>query len=204
MKKFDDFESIAAVINEINIDTDAIIPKQFLKTIERSGLGKFLFYEKRYDNNNSINLDFILNKAPWRSSKILIAGRNFGCGSSREHAPWALLDFGFRCIIAPSFADIFYNNSIKNGLLLITLSKDLIGNLSNYAMNANLLKVSLIDKKIYFGKQSLNFKIENEVRERLLNGHDDIQLTLEKNSSIKLYEEKKYNKKSWKLVGNEN
>ena len=204
MKKFDDFESIAAVINEINIDTDAIIPKQFLKTIERRGLGKFLFYEKRYDNNNSINLDFILNKAPWRSSKILIAGRNFGCGSSREHAPWALLDFGFRCIIAPSFADIFYNNSIKNGLLLITLSKDLIGNLSNYAMNANLLKVSLIDKKIYFGKQSLNFKIENEVRERLLNGHDDIQLTLEKNSSIKLYEEKKYNKKSWKLVGNEN
>ena len=117
MKKFLDLESISAVINEINIDTDDIIPKQFLKTIHRTGLGKYLFYNRRSDKNSNKKPEFILNNKPWNNSKILLAGSNFGCGSSREHAPWALLDFGIECIIAPSFADIFYNNSIKNGLL---------------------------------------------------------------------------------------
>ena len=147
MKKFYELESIAAVINEINIDTDAIIPKQFLKTIERTGLGKFLFYDRRYDNSNNLKKEFILNKVPWNRSKILIAGNNFGCGSSREHAPWALLDFGIKCVIAPAFADIFFNNSIKNGLLPLTLSKPLIISLCEYSMKKKLIKVSLLEKK---------------------------------------------------------
>ena len=203
MQKFNELESIAAVINEINIDTDAIIPKQFLKTIERTGLGKFLFYDKRYDELNNIKTDFILNKDPWNSAKILIAGNNFGCGSSREHAPWALLDFGIKCVIAPSFADIFFNNSIKNGLLPLTLSKPSIEDLCAHALEKKLIKISLLDKKIFYNKLSLDFDIASNVRERLLNGYDDIELTLQKKDMIELYEKKNFSESSWRTIDNE-
>ena len=203
MQKFHELESVAAVINEINIDTDAIIPKQFLKTIERTGLGKFLFYDKRYDELNNIKTDFILNKDPWNSAKILIAGNNFGCGSSREHAPWALLDFGIKCVIAPSFADIFFNNSIKNGLLPLTLSKPSIEDLCAHALEKKLIKISLLDKKIFYNKLSLDFDIASNVRERLLNGYDDIELTLQKKDMIELYEKKNFSESSWRTIDNE-
>ena len=203
MQKFDELESVAAVINEINIDTDAIIPKQFLKTIERTGLGKFLFYDKRYDEFNNIKTDFILNKVPWNSAKILIAGNNFGCGSSREHAPWALLDFGIKCVIAPSFADIFFNNSIKNGLLPLTLSKPLIEDLCTHALEKKLIKISLLDKKIFYNKLKLDFDISSNVRERLLNGYDDIEITLQKKDMIELYEKKNFSEGSWRIIDNE-
>ena len=200
MKKFFDLESVAAVINEINIDTDAIIPKQFLKTIQRSGLGEFLFHDRRYDSHNNKKEGFILNKAPWDSAKILIAGSNFGCGSSREHAPWALLDFGIQCIIAPSFADIFHNNSIKNGLFPLTLPKKLVDNLIEYALKKKSLKVSLLEKKIFFNNTSLDFSVSDNIRERLLNGYDDIELTLKKSKMIELYEKKNYHEESWRLI----
>ena len=203
MKNFYELESVAAVINEINIDTDAIIPKQFLKTIERTGLGKFLFYDRRYDNSNNLKKEFILNKVPWNRSKILIAGNNFGCGSSREHAPWALLDFGIKCVIAPSFADIFFNNSIKNGLLPLTLSKPLIKSLCEYSMKKKLIKVSLLEKKIHYNNLNLDFKISDDIRERLLNGYDDIELTLKKKKLIELYENKNFYKESWRTIDNE-
>lgn len=203
MKKFYELESIAAVINEINIDTDAIIPKQFLKTIERTGLGKFLFYDRRYDNSNNLKKEFILNKVPWNSSKILIAGNNFGCGSSREHAPWALLDFGIKCVIAPTFADIFFNNSIKNGLLPLTLSKPLIKSLCEHSMKKKLIKVSLLEKKIHYNNLNLDFKISDDIRERLLNGYDDIELTLQKKKLIELYENKNFYKGAWRTIDNE-
>ena len=200
MKKISDLDSIAAVINEINIDTDDIIPKQFLKTILRSGLGKYLFYNRRYDNNNNQKKDFILNKKPWTDAKILIAGSNFGCGSSREHAPWALLDFGIQCIIAPSFADIFFNNCIKNGVLPLILSKNLIDKLIEHSLNKKTIKVSLVNKEVYYDNLAFDFKISENIRERLLNGYDDIELTLKKSREIKLYETKNYNKQSWKLM----
>ncbi len=200
MIKFLELESISATINEINIDTDDIIPKQFLKTVHRTGLGKYLFYNRRYDKNNNKRAEFILNKKPWDNAKILIAGSNFGCGSSREHAPWALLDFGIKCIIAPSFADIFYNNSIKNGLLLLTLSNKIVDILSQYSLTQKLLKVSLLNKKVYCQDLCLDFNISNDVRERLINGYDDIELTLKESNLIDSYENKNYNKSSWKLV----
>ncbi len=200
MKKISDLDSIAAVINEINIDTDDIIPKQFLKTIQRSGLGKYLFYNRRYDNKNNQKKDFILNKEPWSDAKILIAGSNFGCGSSREHAPWALLDFGIQCVIAPSFADIFFNNCIKNGVLPLILSKNLIDKLIEYSFNKKKIKVSLVNKEVYYDNLAFDFKISENIRERLLNGYDDIELTLKKSREIKLYETRNYNKQSWKLV----
>ena len=203
MQKFNELESVAAVINEINIDTDAIIPKQFLKTIERTGLGKFLFYDKRFDELNNIKTDFILNKDPWNSAKILIAGNNFGCGSSREHAPWALLDFGIKCVIAPSFADIFFNNSIKNGLLPLTLSKPSIEDLCAHALEKKLIRISLLDKKIFYNKLKLDFDVSSNVRERLLNGYDDIEITLQKKDMIELYEKKNFSEDSWRIIDNE-
>ena len=203
MIKFSDLEGPVAVINEINIDTDDIIPKQFLKTIRRSGLGKFLFYNRRFDNNNKKNEDFILNKKPWNKANILISGSNFGCGSSREHAPWALLDFGIKCIIAPSFADIFYNNSIKNGLLLLKLPKNTINKLEEYCSKKNLLKVSLEEKKIFYDDEVLGFEISDDIRERLLNGNDDIEITLKESRLIDKYENENYNLDSWKLINNE-
>ena len=203
MQKFYDLKSVAAVINEINIDTDAIIPKQFLKTIERTGLGKFLFFDRRYDSSNNIKKDFILNKVPWNKTRILIAGNNFGCGSSREHAPWALLDFGIKCIIAPSFADIFFNNSIKNGLLPLTLPKSSIEVLCAHALEKKLIKVSLLEKKIFYDNIILDFNISDEVRERLLNGYDDIELTLQKKDMIEFYEKKNLLESSWRIIDNE-
>ena len=199
MNKFTNLESIAAVVNEINIDTDSIIPKQFLKTIHRSGLGKFLFYERRFDNKGK-KTDFILNKYPWENSNILISGSNFGCGSSREHAPWALLDFGIKCIIAPSFADIFFNNSIKNGLLLLTLAKTNIDLLCKYSLKKKPLKVSLSEKKIFYDNFAIEFSISDDIRDRLLNGYDDIELTLKNSDLIEKYERKISNKYKWKLI----
>ena len=201
MKKFLDLKSISAVINEINIDTDDIIPKQFfLKTIHRTGLGKYLFYNRRSDKNSNKKTEFILNNKPWNNSKILLAGSNFGCGSSREHAPWALLDFGIECIIAPSFADIFYNNSIKNGLLLLTLSKSIVDKLSQFSLDKKSLTVSLLNKKVFCNNLCLDFNISDDIRERLINGYDDIELTLKESSQIDSYENENYNKNSWKLV----
>ena len=156
MKKFTTLKSIPAYLPIVNIDTDMIIPKQFLKTIKRTGLGKNLFFEMRYDEKgNEIN-DFILNKAPFNESKILIAGKNFGCGSSREHAPWALLDFGITCVISSSFADIFYNNCFKNGILPITVSEEKIKEISEYTNRKDEISVNLFNQKIIFGNKEIN------------------------------------------------
>jgi len=188
--KFEKICGIAAPLPMINIDTDMIIPKQFLKTIKRSGLGKNLFHELRYDLKGNIKNDFVLNWDPYNNAIILITGENFGCGSSREHAPWSLLDFGFRCIIAPSFADIFFNNCFKNGILPIKLNKGeidfIISNLPKYK---NILKVSLINQVITLGTSDIKFDIENHRKESLLNGWDDIDLTLKHKEKISSYEE---------------
>ena len=153
-------KSIPAYLPIVNIDTDMIIPKQFLKTIKRTGLGKNLFYEMRYDHQgNKIN-NFILNNDPYNKSKILVAGKNFGCGSSREHAPWALLDFGITCVISSSFADIFYSNCFKNGILPITLSEEEIKEISEYSNRKEEITVSLLDQKIMFGNKEIKFEID--------------------------------------------
>ena len=157
MQKFSKLRSIPAYLSLQNIDTDMIIPKQFLKTIKRTGLGKSLFYEMRYDENEKIIKDFILNKNPYTKSKILIAGKNFGCGSSREHAPWALLDFGIKCIISSSFADIFYNNCFKNGILPIKISEDSIIELSQYSNRKEEIEVNLGVPRNYIWKQNFKF-----------------------------------------------
>ncbi len=200
MRKFSEVNSVAAVMPDINIDTDAIIPKQFLKTIERAGLGKNLFFDRRYSNNFKKVPSFILNMKPWDRAKILIAGDNFGCGSSREHAPWALLDFGIECIISTSFADIFFNNSIKNGLLPLVLKKEIISTLEKFALNKELIKVSLENKKIYVSDMVIEFELEKSIRERLLKGLDDIELTLGFENEIKDYEKKEKKINSWKFI----
>ena len=151
MKKFDTLESIPAYLPIVNIDTDMIIPKQFLKTIKRTGLGKNLFFEMRYDETGKEIENFILNNEPYTNSKILIAGKNFGCGSSREHAPWALLDFGITCVISSSYADIFYNNCFKNGILPITISEEQIKQISEYSSRKEKILIDLKDQKIVFG-----------------------------------------------------
>ena len=180
---------IAAPLPMINVDTDMIIPKQFLKTIKRSGLGKNLFYELRYDLQGNIKNDFVLNWDPYKSAKILITGENFGCGSSREHAPWSLLDFGFRSIIAPSFADIFYNNCFKNGILPIMLDQSEVDHLMKEAENKKTLTINLEEENIIdeSGK-FINFKIEAFRKKCLIEGLDDISLTLKKSEEISFYE----------------
>ena len=189
MKEFTQVEGVTASIELSNIDTDMIIPKQFLKTIKRSGLGKGLFYEMRYDEKGNLNKTFILNKKPFSDSKILIAFENFGCGSSREHAPWALKDFGISVIIAISFADIFFNNCFKNGILPIKLKKSEIGFIiSNLPKNKNILKVNLINQIIVMGDTDIKFDIENQRKETLINGWDDIDLTLKYEEKINTYE----------------
>ena len=160
MKKFISLKSIPAYLPIVNIDTDMIIPKQFLKTIKRTGLGKNLFHEMRYDNDGNIIKDFILNKEPFNDSKILIAGNNFGCGSSREHAPWALLDFGITCVISSSYADIFYNNCFKNGILPIILNEEKIKELSEYSKRQEEIEINLNDEKIIYGNNEISFQIE--------------------------------------------
>ncbi len=197
MKKFISLKSIPAYLPIVNIDTDMIIPKQFLKTIKRTGLGKNLFHEMRYDNDGNIIKDFILNKKPFDDSKILIAGNNFGCGSSREHAPWALLDFGITCVISSSYADIFYNNCFKNGILPIILNEEKIKELSEYSKRQEEIEINLNDEKIIFGNNEISFQIEPFKKKCLLEGLDDIALSLEKSSNINEFEKKLESSKPW-------
>ena len=197
MQKFNSLKSIPAYLPIVNIDTDMIIPKQFLKTIKRTGLGKNLFFEMRYDDNgNEIN-DFVLNKNPFNKSKILIAGKNFGCGSSREHAPWALLDFGITCVISSSFADIFYNNCFKNGILPIILNDEKIKELSEYADRKEEISIDLEEEKIVYGNNEINFKIDSFKKKCLLEGLDDIALSLKKSEKIRTFENNLKSKKPW-------
>ena len=198
MDSFITLKSIPAPLPMINVDTDMIIPKQFLKTIKRSGLGKNLFHELRYDIQGNIKNDFVLNWDPYKNSKILIAGANFGCGSSREHAPWSLLDFGFKSIIAPSFADIFYNNCFKNGILPIKLDQTNVDLLMKEAENRNEVVVDLENQNIiYQEEKNINFEIDQFQKKCLIEGLDDIGLTLQKNNKIDIYEEKIHNIQPW-------
>ena len=190
MEKFITLKGIAAPLPMINVDTDMIIPKQFLKTIKRSGLGKNLFHELRFDIQGNIKNDFVLNWDPYKKATILIAGDNFGCGSSREHAPWSLLDFGFKCIIAPSFADIFYNNCFKNGILPIRLDQTKVNILMTEAKNKNQLTINLDEQKIILADENvIDFDIDPFRKKCLIEGLDDIGLTLQKKDKISKYEE---------------
>ena len=197
MEKFIKLKSIPAHIPLMNIDTDMIIPKQFLKTIKRTGLGKSLFYEMRYDENGKLIKKFVLNIDPFSKSKILIAGKNFGCGSSREHAPWALLDFGIRCVISSSFADIFYNNCFNNGILPIVLDEKLIQELSEYSKRKEEVEVDLTGQVIIYGNKKLTFDIEPEKKKRLLEGLDNIGLSLKKIPNIEKFENSMKKIKPW-------
>jgi len=197
MEKFKTLNSIPAILNISNVDTDMIIPKQFLKTIKRTGLGKSLFYELRFDENNIKTGDFILDTEPYKDSKILITGKNFGCGSSREHAPWALLDFGIRSVISESFADIFYNNCFKNGILPITLTKSEIDEIAEYSNRKEEIEIDLSEEKIKFGNKEIKFKIEKFKKKCLIEGLDDIAISLNKSKQIQIYENKIKNSKPW-------
>ena len=197
MNKFTTLKSIPAYLPIVNIDTDMIIPKQFLKTIKRTGLGKNLFYEMRYDNDGIEIKDFILNQNPFNKSKILIAGKNFGCGSSREHAPWALLDFGITCVISSSYADIFYNNCFKNGILPITITEEEIKEISDYSKRKVEISINLPEQKIVFGNKDIKFKIDEFKKKCLIEGLDDIALSLEKSDKITNYENKLKLNKPW-------
>ena len=188
MKSFNKLTGIIAAIPQVNIDTDAIIPKQFLKTIKRTGLGKYLFYEKRYDKDNNLNPNFVLNKEPWDKAQIIVAGDNFGCGSSREHAPWALLDFGISCIISTSFADIFYNNCFKNGVLPIILDEKIVDEISVLALDGIDISIDLEDQQLIVQNKLYKFDIEPYRKHCLLNGLDDIGITLENKNKINSYE----------------
>ena len=199
MDKFVDIKkSFAAPLPMMNVDTDKIIPKQFLKTIKRTGLGKNLFHELRYDLQGNLKNDFVLNWDPFNSAKILITGENFGCGSSREHAPWSLLDFGFKCIIAPSFADIFYNNCFKNGILPIKLMEEKVDSLMEQANNKNYFTIKLEEQTIEVNHTTLiNFEIEPFRKKCLLEGLDDIALTLKKAEKIDLFETSLHQSYPW-------
>ena len=197
MQKFISIKSVPAYLPIVNIDTDMIIPKQFLKTIKRTGLGKNLFFELRYDEKGNEIKDFILNQKPYNSSKILISGKNFGCGSSREHAPWALLDFGITCVISSSFADIFYNNCFKNGILPIILDDQKIKELSEYAKRKEEISIDLNEEKITFGNSEINFEIDSFKKKCLLEGLDDIALSLKKSEKIENFEKDLKIKKPW-------
>jgi len=200
MQKFTTLTGVAAPLPMINIDTDKMIPKQHLKTIARTGLGKALFDEMRYRNDGSENPDFVLNKPPYRKAKILVTGENFGCGSSREHAPWALLDFGITCVIAPSFADIFYNNCFKNGILPIKLKQEDVDKLMDDAeRGANAVVTIDLDKQEITGPDGgcVKFDIDPFRKHCLLNGLDDIGLTMEKKSKIESFEKKAADKRPW-------
>ena len=197
MNKFTTLKSIPVYLPIANIDTDMIIPKQFLKTIKRTGLGKNLFYEMRYDNNGKEIKDFILNQNLFNKSKILITGKNFGCGSSREHAPWALLDFGITCVISSSYADIFYNNCFKNGILPITIAEETIKEISDYSKRKEEIYINLPDQKIVFGNNEIKFEIDEFKKKCLIEGLDDIALSLEKSDKITDYENKLKINKPW-------
>ena len=197
MNKFISIKSVPAYLPIVNIDTDMIIPKQFLKTIKRTGLGKNLFFEMRYDQSGKEIDDFILNNSPYNNSKILIAGKNFGCGSSREHAPWALMDFGITCVISSSYADIFYNNCFKNGILPITISEDQIKEISEYSNRKEEIFVNLPEQTISFGNKEIKFEIDQFKKKCLMEGLDDIALSLEKSEKIVSYENKIKEAKPW-------
>jgi len=197
MEKFINIKSIPSYLPLTNIDTDKIIPKQFLKTIKRSGLGKNLFYEMRYDEKGNPIKGFILDNDPYRSSKILITGKNFGCGSSREHAPWALLDFGIKVIVSESFADIFYNNCFKNGILPIIVNEDIIKELAEYSTRKENIEVKLTEQEIVYGNKSHKFELDSFKKKCLLEGLDDIALSLERIKSIESFENKMFQGKPW-------
>ena len=202
MQKFNTLKSIPAYLPIVNIDTDMIIPKQFLKTIKRTGLGKNLFFEMRYDDQGKEIGDFILNQNPFNNSKILIAGKNFGCGSSREHAPWALSDFGIKCIISSSFADIFYNNCFKNGILPIKTNEQTVLELSEYSKRKEEIKVCLETQEIKFGNKVVKFEVDAFKKKCLIEGLDDIGLSMEKINYIDSFEKKLETSKPW-LIKND-
>ena len=199
MEKFNNLKSIPSYLSLQNIDTDMIIPKQFLKTIKRTGLGKSLFYEMRYDENGEKNVDFILNKEPYDKSKILLAGKNFGCGSSREHAPWALSDFGIKCIISSSFADIFYNNCFKNGILPIKIDDKIVVELAEYSKRKEEIEINLDKQEVKYGNNVSKFELDAFKKKCLMEGLDDIALSMEKINKIDDFEEKLKNTKPWVL-----
>ena len=197
MEKFNILKSIPANLSIMNVDTDMIIPKQFLKTIKRSGLGKSLFFEMRYDEQGKEINDFVLNKEPYNKSSILLAGKNFGCGSSREHAPWALLDFGIKCVISTSFADIFYNNCFKNGMLPIILDQKQLEELIENSKRKEIIEINLLEQKIKLGSKTVSFEIDTFKKKCLLNGLDDVALSLEKSDKISSYEKNIQITKPW-------
>ncbi len=197
MQKFNKLKSIPAYLPIVNIDTDMIIPKQFLKTIKRTGLGKNLFFEMRYDDQGNEIKDFVLNQKPFNESKILITGKNFGCGSSREHAPWALLDFGITCLISSSYADIFYNNCFKNGILPIKIDEEKIQQISEYSLRKEEIKIDLSEQKIIFGNNEIKFDLDSFKKKCLIEGLDDIALSLEKSEKISSFEKKLKTSKPW-------
>ena len=197
MQKFSNLKSIPSYLSLQNIDTDMIIPKQFLKTIKRTGLGKSLFYEMRYDENGKINNDFILNKEPFNKSRILLAGKNFGCGSSREHAPWALLDFGIKCVISSSFADIFYNNCFKNGILPIKIEDKIVLELAEYSKREEAIEINLEKQEITYGNKVVKFEVDAFKKKCLMEGLDDIALSMGKIPQIDNFEKKLIQEKPW-------
>ena len=197
MQKFSKLKSIPAYLSTANVDTDMIIPKQFLKTIKRTGLGKNLFFEMRYDDQGNEIKDFVLNQKPFNESKILITGKNFGCGSSREHAPWALLDFGITCVISSSYADIFYNNCFKNGILPIKIDEEEIKQISEYSLRKEEIKIDLNEQKIIFGNNEIKFDLDQFKKKCLIEGLDDIALSLEKSEKIEFFEKKLKTSKPW-------
>ena len=197
MEKFKNITAVAAPLPEVNVDTDKIIPKQYLKTIERTGLGKGLFSELRYNDDGTENKDFVLNKSQYRNAKILVAGDNFGCGSSREHAPWALLDYGIKVVISTSFADIFYNNCFKNGILPITISEDQIKEISEYSKRKEEISVNLPEQTINFGNKEIQFEIDQFKKKCLIEGLDEIGYSLKYENEINKYEQKLRKERSW-------
>ena len=197
MEKFTKIKSIPAYLSLQNIDTDMIIPKQFLKTIKRTGLGKSLFYEMRYDEQGKSIKDFTLNNEPYNKSKILLAGKNFGCGSSREHAPWALSDFGIKCVISSSFANIFYNNCFKNGILPVKIDEQSVLELADYSKRKEEIDVNLENQEIKFGNKSIKFDVDAFKKKCLIEGLDDIGLSMEKVSHIDNFEKKIGVDKPW-------
>jgi len=197
MDKFNILKGIPANLPMINVDTDMIIPKQFLKTIKKTGLGKSLFFEMRYDEAGKKIREFILNKEPYDNSSILLTGKNFGCGSSREHAPWALLDFGIKCVISPSFADIFYNNCFKNGMLPIILNEKKIEELIQYSERKRSIEINLKKQEIIFGNKIIKFAIDPFKKKCLLNGLDEIAMSLEQSQKISSYENKIKKDRPW-------
>ena len=199
MEKFTKVTGVAAPLPMVNIDTDKIIPKQILKTIERTGLVKGLFHELRTDSSGKNTGEFVLDRPPYNNAKIIIAGPNFGCGSSREHAPWALSDFGIKCVISASFADIFYNNCFKNGILPIKIDDKIVVELSEYSKRKEEIEISLDKQEIKYGNKVAKFEVDDFKKKCLMEGLDDIALSMEKTNKIDDFEKQLQNTKPWVL-----